>query len=94
MQIKNSAFDPPRLASPEFVAELIEEIDTQLEALNGLRKEFKKYSGKIRVFEMRLMVIKAELSSVLPFSNRFSEIHTIYANLLMEIIEFRLNMQS
>ena len=94
MQIKNSTFEPPRLASPEFVAELIEEIDMQLEALNDLRKEFKKYSGKIRVFEMRLMVIKAELSSVLPFSNRFSEIHTIYANLLMEIIKFRLNMHS
>ena len=94
MQIKNSTFEPPRLASPEFVAELIEEIDIQLEALNDLRNNFKKYSLKIGVFEMRLKVIRAELSSVLPFSNRFSEIHTAYAHIIIEIIEFRLNLQT
>lgn len=94
MQIKNSTFEPPRLASPEFVAELIEEIDIQLEALNDLRNNFKKYSRKIRVFEMRLKIIRAELSSVLPFSDRFSKIHTIYAHLLIDVIEFRLNMHN
>lgn len=91
MQVKNSTYEPPRLASPEFVAELIDEIDIQLEALSDLRSNFKKHSHKISVFEMRLKIIRAELNSVLPFSNRFSEIHTTYAHIIIEIIEFRLN---
>ena len=94
MQIKNSTFEPPRLANPEFVAELIDEIDVQLNELKDLRRNYKKYTAKIRVFEMRIKMIRAELSSVLPFSNRFSEIHTIYANVQIEIIEFRLNMHN
>ena len=94
MQIKNSTFEPPRLANPEFVAELIDEIDVQLNELKDLRRNYKKYTAKIRVFEMRIKMIRAELSSVLPFSNRFSEIHKIYANVLIEIIEFRLNMHN
>lgn len=94
MQVKNSTYEPPRLASPEFVAELIDEIDIQLVALSDLRSNFKKHSRKISVFEMRLKIIRAELNSVLPFSNRFSEIHTTYAHIIIEIIEFRLNLHN